>query len=227
MRLERHGQFIVMSVGGADGSFRHSGCARKLVFTDPVYVGLAVCAHDNKVIEEAEFAEVRLTPVAPAAGKPRLNSTLEIVPVGSKDRQAIYHSTNHFEAPNWSLDGSHFVFNSQGSLFRLPVKGGTPELIDTGFATRCNNDHGFSPDGKQLAISDQSQAGGKSLIYILPATGGTPQADHAHGPVLLARLVAGRQDAGVLRRARRQVRRLHDPGRGRRRAAADDGRGIG
>jgi hypothetical protein len=61
--------------------------------TDPVYVGLAVCAHDNKVIEEAEFAEVRLTPVTPAAGKPRLNSTLEIVPVGSKDRQAIYHST--------------------------------------------------------------------------------------------------------------------------------------
>jgi Tol biopolymer transport system component len=182
LRLERHGQFIVMSVSGPDGNFRHSGCARKHVFTDPVYVGLAVCAHDNKVTEEVEFTEVRLTPVTPAAGKPRLQSTLEIVPVGSKDRQAIYHSTAHFEAPNWSRDGSHFVFNSQGSLFRLPVKGGTPERIDTGFASRLNNDHGFSPDGKHLAISDHSPPGGKSLIYILPVTGGTPRLITPTGP---------------------------------------------
>ena len=81
-------------------------------------------------------------------------------------RSVVSHSTNHFEAPNWSLDGSHFVFNSQGSLFRLPVKGGTPERLDTGFGRHCNNDHGFSPDGKWIVISDHSQAGGKSLIYI-------------------------------------------------------------
>ena len=182
LRLERHGPFIVMSVGSTDGSFRHSGCARRLEFTDPVYVGLAVCAHDNKVVEEAEFSAVRLTSIAPAAGQPRLNSTLEIVPVASKDRQAIYHSTDHFEAPNWSLDGSHFIFNSRGSLYRLPVKGGTPEQIDTGFATRCNNDHGFSPDGKQIVISDQSQADRKSLVFILPATGGTPKRVTPAGP---------------------------------------------
>jgi TolB protein len=182
LRLERHGEFIVMSVGGAEGSFRPSGCARRLMFTDPVYVGLAVCAHDNKVVEEAEFAEVRLTPVTPAAGKPRLNSTLEIVPVASKDRQAIYHSTDHIETPNWSRDGSHFVFNSQGSLFRLAVKGGIPERIDTGAAKHCNNDHGFSPDGTQLVISDQSQLGGQSLIYVLPAMGGAPRLVTSTGP---------------------------------------------
>ena len=182
LRLERHGPFIVMSVGTADGSFHHSGCARKLEFTDPVYVGLAVCAHDDKVVEEAEFSAVQLASVTPAVGQPQLNSTLEIVPVASKDRQAIYHSTEHFEAPNWSLDGSHFVFNSRGSLYRLPVKGGVPEPIDTGFATRCNNDHGFSPDGKQIVISDQSQADRKSLIYVLPATGGTPKLVTRAGP---------------------------------------------
>ena len=225
LRLQRHGQFIVMSVGGADGTFRHSGCARKHVFTDPVYVGLAVCADDNKVIEEAEFAEVRLTPVTPA-GKPRLQSTLEIVPVGSKDRQAIYHSTTHFEAPNWSRDAIHFVFNSQGSLFRLPVKGGTPERIDTGSARRLQQrprvlagrtrDRHQRPFATRRQIADLHPAGGWRHAA----------ADHAHGPVLLARLVAGRKDAGVLRRARRQVRRLHDPGRGRRTAAADDGGGA-
>ena len=152
------------------------------MFTDPVYVGLAVCADDNKVIEEVEFADVRLTPVTPAAGKPQLNSTLEIVPVASQDRQAVYHSINHFEAPNWSVDGTNFVFNSHGSLFRLPVKGGTPERIDTGVAKRCNNDHGFSPDGKQIVISDQSQADGASRIQILPATGGTPRLVTSTGP---------------------------------------------
>jgi Tol biopolymer transport system component len=56
----------------------------------------------------------------------------------------------------------------------LPVAGGAPQVIDTGFATGCNNDHGLSPDGRWLAISDQSQ-GGKSVIYILPVEGGTPR----------------------------------------------------
>ena len=28
---------------------------------------------------------------------------------------------------------------------------------DTGFAIKCNNDHGISPDGKTIVISDQSQ----------------------------------------------------------------------
>ena len=225
LRLERHGPFVVMSVGSADGSFRHSGCARRLEFTDPVYVGLAVCAHDNKVVEEAEFAAVRLTSVTPAAGQPQLNSTLEIVPVASKDRQAIYHSTEHFEAPNWSLDGSHFVFNSQGSLYRLPVKGGVPERIDTGFATRCNNDHGFSPDGKQIVISDQSQADRKSLIYVLPATGGAPKRVTRAGPSYWH---GWSPDGSTLAycAARWQVRRLYDSSCGGRRAAVDDGGGF-
>jgi TolB protein len=57
---------------------------------------------------------------------------------------------------------------------KLPVTGGTPEVVDTGTQTQCNNDHGFSPDGTQLAISDSSQ-GNQSHVYVLPATGGTPR----------------------------------------------------
>ena len=49
----------------------------------------------------------------------------------------------------------------------------TPERIDTGFAVKCNNDHGLSPDGTQLVISDQTKDG-KSRIYVLPAPGGAP-----------------------------------------------------
>ncbi len=55
------------------------------------------------------------------------------------------------------------------------MTGGTPETIDTGFANRLNNDHGFSPDSTLLAISDQSQEEHKSLVYVVPFGGGTPK----------------------------------------------------
>jgi Tol biopolymer transport system component len=79
-------------------------------------------------------------------------------------------------------DGQSLLFNSGGRILRIPVAGGQPEAIDTGFATRCNNDHGLSPDGKQLAISDQSQGNRRSLIYIVPLTGGTPTQITPRGP---------------------------------------------
>ena len=39
---------------------------------------------------------------------------------------------------------------------------------------KCNNDHGLSPDGATLVISDQTKDG-QSRLYTLPATGGTPR----------------------------------------------------
>jgi TolB protein len=94
----------------------------------------------------------------------------------------VRHAREHFEAPNWSRDGKQLIFNRGGLLYTLPVEGGEPRLIDTGFANRCNNDHGLSPDGTQLAISDQSQGDGRSVIYVLPATGGTPRRVTKHAP---------------------------------------------
>jgi Tol biopolymer transport system component len=58
---------------------------------------------------------------------------------------------------------------------KISATGGATQVIDTGFATRCNNDHGISPDGTQLVISDQSQEEHKSLVYIVPIAGGTPR----------------------------------------------------
>jgi Tol biopolymer transport system component len=106
---------------------------------------------------------------------PTLESTLETYTLASKARQTVYSKRAHFEAPNWSRDGQSFVFNQAGRLYKLPVAGGEPQQINTGFALRCNNDHGLSPDGKWLAISDQSQEQRRSLIYVLPSTGGMPR----------------------------------------------------
>jgi hypothetical protein len=180
--LERQGEVFFMTTPGASGELAPNGATIRLQLKDPVYVGLGVCAHDNKALEKARFTQVKLESKADKSdAKPVLHSTLEVVPLASKDRRVVYHSTEHFEAPNWSRDGAHLIFNSKGRIYRVPVKGGAPELIDTGFANKCNNDHGLSPDGTQLVISDQSQTG-KSLIYILPSTGGTPRQVTSLGP---------------------------------------------
>jgi Tol biopolymer transport system component len=106
---------------------------------------------------------------------------LETIPIASFDRKIIYHTKDHIEAPNWTPDGKNLVFNSKGLLYTLPVEGGIPTLIPTGFAKRINNDHGISPDGTQLVISDQTETN-KSLIYTLPIRGGEPKKITPIGP---------------------------------------------
>jgi TolB protein len=104
-----------------------------------------------------------------------LFSKLETIDIESKVRTVVYAAAEHFEAPNWTRDGAFFLFNQDGRIYRLPVAGGKPEVIDTGFAIRCNNDHGISPDSKFIAISDQSQGDHNSIVYTVPFGGGAPR----------------------------------------------------
>lgn len=103
-----------------------------------------------------------------------LQSSLETYNIETGEREVIYRVRDHIEAPNWSPDGTYFLFNSNGKLYTIPVEGGEPSELNTGFADNCNNDHGFSPDGTMLAISHSPEGEG-SKIYVLPASGGTPR----------------------------------------------------
>jgi hypothetical protein len=180
--IGRQGEVFFLTLPAPGPSLSPAGPFMRIKLTDPVYVGLAVCAHDDKVLETARFSQVSLEKrEARPDQKPVLHSTLEIVPINSKDRRVVYHTLDHIEAPNWTRDGQFLLFNSNGRIFRVPVTGGKPVEIDTGFANRCNNDHGLSPDGMRLAISDQSR-GGKSLIYIVPVEGGVPKPITALAP---------------------------------------------
>ena len=173
VKIEKQGDYVFLSIARGGEPLHTAGGSFKLKLSEPFYVGLGVCSHDNKVLEKAVFSNVTMTSGKPkASGKAVLESTLEKVPIEG-DRRVVYHTRDHIEAPNWSRDGKYFLFNRKGRIYKLPVAGGEPQPIDTGFATSCNNDHGLSPDGTQLAISDQSQ-GDNSLIYILPAAGGKP-----------------------------------------------------
>ena len=67
------------------------------------------------------FSNVKVEALAAANEKPVLYSTLETVPVASADRRVAYVAQAHFEAPNWSRDGSYFLFNQDGGIYRLAV----------------------------------------------------------------------------------------------------------
>jgi hypothetical protein len=173
LRISKRGDYVYMALA-SDGDVQPGGGWLRIPLHGTFYVGLGVCSHDQDVVEQAVFSKVQLVQPPPASGEPVLYSTLETVTIDSADRRVSYLSQGRFEAPNWTRDGSAFLFNREGRLERLPVNGDKPVPIDTGFATSCNNDHGISPDGTQLAISDNSQADHESLVYTLPITGGTP-----------------------------------------------------
>ena len=104
-----------------------------------------------------------------------LRSSVEIYNVRTRQNRVVWQTEALFEAPNWSPDGSYLMLNSDGLVYRLSPQGDDePALVDTGFARECNNDHGISPDGSLIAISDKVEFG-KSAIYVLPAKGGHPR----------------------------------------------------
>ena len=111
------------------------------------------------------------------AQKPDVISTLETYNIETGQRKTIRTESAHFEAPNWSLDGSYFIINQNGSLFKVSLKG-EKQKLDTGSAARCNNDHVISPDGKTLALSHNLEDGKDSwltsCIFTVPIEGGKP-----------------------------------------------------
>jgi TolB protein len=109
-------------------------------------------------------------------------SVLEIYNIETKQRRIVYQSNEHFEAPNWVHRGNFLIFNKNGKLYKIDVKGGIPELINTDFADKNNNDHGISPDGTQLVISHHINSAHTSMIYTLPIEGGIPTQITAKGP---------------------------------------------
>ena len=101
-------------------------------------------------------------------------SRLAIFDLKTGHTETVLVSSNIIEAPNWMPDNSALIINSKGAIYRVPLTKPKMQLVDTGFAKRCNNDHGVSCDGQFLAISDETEFA-SSCIYTLPITGGTPK----------------------------------------------------
>lgn len=113
------------------------------------------------------------------------NSRLEILDTHTGKREVIAEFNVVIEAPNWSKDAQFLIFNSNGHLYRFDLESRTSQMIDTGFADLCNNDHVLSADGSELAISHSNEPDFKSRIYILPRNGGQPRLITVNAPSYL------------------------------------------
>ena len=185
IQLERRGGTYIMSV---------AKFGEPLVVTettaidlgDEVYVGLFVCSHNPKAQETAIFSNVRIV-VPPKAGwtpyRDYIGSNLEIMSVATGARTVLHTSPISLQAPNWTTDGKELIYNSAGKLFRVDLTTRAVTEMNTGFATRNNNDHVLSFDGTLMGISHHSaDDNGRSVIYTLPSTGGTPNRITANSP---------------------------------------------
>jgi Tol biopolymer transport system component len=188
VRLEREGDFVYFSIAGADGEWRHAGGSFRIAFQAPYRVGLALSAHDNARVETARFANVALT-VPQLAHVPdtgyaaQVESTLEVLTISNRERRVVRHFDGKIEAPNWSRDGASLIYNSGGKIWRIPVEGGEPAQVDTGRFVDNNNDHGLSPDGRQLVISDQIEPDNLSRIHVVTLDGSAPVRTVVDDPV--------------------------------------------
>lgn len=104
-----------------------------------------------------------------------MTSEIVLHDVTSGAETVVHRSERHIEAPNWSPDGRWLLVNGGGALYRIDLA--EPDRlhqVPTGGLARLNNDHGISPDGQTIVVSE-SPGRGTSLIYVLPTGGGTPR----------------------------------------------------
>jgi Tol biopolymer transport system component len=178
LRLEKRGDLFTMFVSFHGEPLHQSGAATKLHLDEPFYVGIGLSAHDPKAQETATFSHLEYRQLAPPAATSALYSTIQAIEVDPNARRAtiLYTARARAQAPTWSRDGSSLVFNQDGRIFTVSADGkGTPQPIDVGAATGCNGSHGFSPDGKSLAITCTTPGNPGNRVYIIPVAGGAPR----------------------------------------------------
>ncbi|HEY5370987.1 MAG TPA: biopolymer transporter TolR [Hanamia sp.] len=182
------GQLIISSVHPTEIEFERSGntftfsaatfgenyksISKEMDLNEEAYVGLFLCSHEEKVMEQAIFSNVRIIIPAAKNFKPYtdyIGSHLEVMHVFTGKRKILHSATNSLQAPNWTPDNKYLLYSSEGLLYKYDMKSAEISKINTGAINDLNNDHVLSFDGKMIGISNH--LGNKSTIYILPTTG--------------------------------------------------------
>ncbi len=185
IQLERKGDTYIMSVARYGEPFVTDKTTNPAI-GDEVYAGLFVCSHNKDVEETAVFSNVRVTVPARDSFVPYrdyIGSDLEILDVATGARRIIHHTPDSMQAPNWTRDGKTLIFNRNGKLYNFDLAKSTVTELNTDFATRNNNDHVLSFDGKMLGISHHTASdNNQSIVYTMPAKGGKPKRITTKGP---------------------------------------------
>jgi hypothetical protein len=133
LRLVKRGDYVYLWLADRGGEFKVAGASVRLPLQGAFYVGIGVCAHDKNAVEKAVFSNVDLTTPPAPMGEPKLYSTLETVAIASTDRRVAYVAPEHFEAPNWTRDGTAFLAETGRSrLHRTSSTTGSPTSLRMG-----------------------------------------------------------------------------------------------
>lgn len=187
IELERKGSAYIMRVAKYGEPFVTEQVS-DISLGDEVYVGLFVGSHNVDVLETGVFTNVRIS--VPAwqglvPYKDYLGSRIEILEIATGKRELMHTSPASLQAPNWTPDGQSLIYNSEGRIHSFNLENKKTGLINTGDVKNNNNDHVLSFDGKMLGLSSGVQKLGGSVIYVVPAVGGTPKQITPRGPSYL------------------------------------------
>jgi len=183
LQLERRGDLWTMSVARFGEVYSTRALTGDVLGPD-AFVGVFLCSHNPDVTERATLRNVRLIRPAPEGFQPYrdyLGSEVELVDVASGVRRVVHRVEDSIQAPNWTLDGKRLLMNRNGRMYSFDLAARTIASIDTGTMTRNNNDHALSFDGTMLGLS----GGQPSVIFTVPAGGGTPVQITPTGPSYL------------------------------------------
>lgn len=188
LQLARKGNTYIMSAAKFGEPFT-TVHVEDMNLGEEVYVGLFMCSHNDEVVERAVFRNVRIIKPIHDDFQPYqdyIGGNLEILDVETGHRTIVHRSPDAIQAPNWTPDGQTLIFNNNGRLYNFDLPTRVVTELNTDFATRNNNDHVLSFDGTMLAISHHAEDDeGRSNIYTLPVTGGTPKRITQAGPSYL------------------------------------------
>jgi TolB protein len=186
IQVERKGSEFILRISKGNRPLVEVGRVN-LQMESVVLAGMFISSHNVDVIEKAQFRNVRLEKPAGEQVNGYQNpspSRLEILDIETGNREVVYETETHIEAPNWSRNGKFLVYNSGGKLYQFKLKNRLVLELNTGVVKANNNDHGISFDGKTLAISSSTKDDGKSrsIIYTVPVKGGIPTRITEDGP---------------------------------------------
>lgn len=177
IQLERSGNTFIMRAAHSGEPLQIIGTKSIESMPDDVLAGINVSSPVEDIAETIKIWNVRIDHPVPDnyrnANESYPGCRIETMNVFDGIRKVIYNEEGHFEAPNWMPNGEKLLFNMDGSLYTISLIDNKVEQLNTGSATRINNDHCISFDGQMIGISNSSDGG--SNVYIMPIEGGEPE----------------------------------------------------
>ena len=224
VRLEKIGDYVYLSVPGADGKLHHAGGSFKLHITGAYYIGLGVCPHDDSKTETMAFRNVKFEAAKGASFGS--DATLQTMAVANAhedqlEQTAVVTTTKGISDVAWSADGKSLTYRSGGASWRVPADGmetKAPQNAEAAAMAKGENSawvyYSDAKSGKLWRVrangtgraqvtmetgtrdfSPHASPDGKWLVYASTAAG-TPAAKDGDLQIRLAPMANGNPDMG-------------------------------